>query len=67
MNSREFFNLVSLMRNAQRNYFALRKTGDKLVISQALQQSLDLERRVDAEIARVNDILSRQGNGQQGT
>lgn len=51
MNAKEFFNLVSQMRQAQREYF---KTRNNTV----LQQSKDLENLVDKEIDRVNRITS---------
>lgn len=50
MDSKTFFQLVEQMRKAQRNYFASRS-------SFWLQQSKLLEKEVDAEIDRVNDIL----------
>ncbi len=58
MNARQFFDLVAEMRNAQRNYFALRKAGaDQIEMRQALQYSLGLENQVDREISRVQAIL----------
>ena len=57
MKPREFFDLVAEMRKAQQNYFALRNCPDKVVKKQALQYSIDLERKVDAEITRVNEVL----------
>ncbi len=57
MKPREFFNLVEEMRNAQQSYFAVRKFGDQIAIKQALQYSIELERRVDDEIIRVKEIL----------
>lgn len=50
MDSKTFFKLVEQMRKAQRNYFDSRS-------SFWLQQSKLLEKEVDAEIDRVNDIL----------
>ena len=50
MNAREFFELVSKMRKAQKDYFATR-TND------ALSKSKQLEREVDAEIKRVDTII----------
>ena len=48
------------MREAQNNYFALRKSGaDQTTVRQALQYSLGLENQVDREISRVKDILKR--------
>lgn len=46
MNSRTFFEKVSLMREAQKDYFRTRT-------QQALQQSKALEAEIDREISRV--------------
>lgn len=54
MNAREFFDLVSKMRQAQTSFFKTKAPG-------TLQESKRLERLVDAEIKRVNGIL----NGEQ--
>lgn len=51
--AKAFFDLVSDMRKAQKEYFKTRS-------SQALTKSKDLERKVDAEIDRANDIYQRQ-------
>lgn len=51
MNPKEFFTLVSQMRQAQKEYFKTRNTG-------VLQQSKALERQVDAEIDRVKRITT---------
>ena len=51
--AKAFFDLVSYMRKAQKEYFKTRS-------SQALTKSKDLERQVDAEIDRANDIYQRQ-------
>ena len=50
MKAKEFFDLVSKMREAQKEYY---KTRDKAV----LNRSISLEKSVDSEIARVNEIL----------
>lgn len=64
MNAREFFNLVSAMRAAQRAYFRARKTKkDKEKVFDYLSQSMELEKRVDDEINRVENILNKQNNG----
>ena len=60
MNAREFFDLVAEMRQAQKNYFAIRKSDDAVAKKQSLQRSIELEAQVDGEILRVNDILRRQ-------
>ncbi len=65
MNARQFFDLVSEMRSAQKEYFALRKGGaDQTTLRQALQYSLGLENQVDREISRVDEILKRQSMNQ---
>lgn len=51
MTSREFFYLVSNMRSAQIEYF---KTRDRAVFRAARR----LENEVDAEIARVKEIVA---------
>lgn len=61
MNAREFFDLVSEMRSAQKEYFALRKQkADQTTVREALRYSLDLESKVDKEIERVQEILTRE-------
>ncbi len=58
MKAKEFFDLVSEMRKAQKKYFALRRTGaDRATCDAAKDYSIGIERKVDAEIKRVNDIL----------
>lgn len=52
MNAREFFNKVSEMREAQKEYFRYRATI-------ALNKSKRLEREIDAEIERVKAIEGR--------
>lgn len=61
MNAREFFFLVSNMRQAQNTYFKTRDQRD-------LRAARRLEGEVDAEIRRVKDILEDQAyeiSGQQ--
>lgn len=53
MNAREFFYLVSQMRQAQRDYFASRAQID-------LRRARKLETEVDLEIRRVKDIISQR-------
>lgn len=53
MTARQFFDLVAALRASQKEYF---KTRSK----EALQQSLQLEKRVDDEITRVKNILENQ-------
>ena len=49
MNAREFYNTVKSMREAQRNYFKFRT-------KQFLDESKRLEKTIDAEIKRVEQI-----------
>jgi hypothetical protein len=49
MNAKEFFSLVTEMRNAQKTYFRNRTTDN-------LKHSKDLERQVDNEIRRVERL-----------
>ena len=51
MTAKEFFMLVSQMRQAQKEYF---KTRNQTV----LQQSKALEKQVDAEIERVRKLTT---------
>lgn len=53
MNSRDFFDKVTLMRRLQQEYF---KTRSKSV----LEQCKVVEKEVDVEIKRVNAILGNQ-------
>ena len=55
MDAKAFFDLVSRMRTMQKEYF---KTHSK----SSLEQSKTLEKRVDAEIERVNKILEERTN-----
>ena len=50
MDAKSFFMLVREMRTAQKEYFRLRS-------HEALTKSMELERKVDTEIHRVEDIL----------
>ena len=51
MTAKEFFSLVSDMREKQKEYFRTRSTS-------VLNESKALERLVDAEIRRVNAIIN---------
>lgn len=50
MNALDFFNLVTKMRDKQKEYFRTRS-------SSVLQESKRLEKQVDDEIQRVNGII----------
>ena len=51
MTAKEFFDLVSDMRLKQKEYFRTRSTS-------VLNESKALERLVDTEIRRVNEIMN---------
>ena len=51
MKPKEFFDKVAEMRSAQKEYFRTRSP-------QALSESKRLEREIDAEIKRVNDMMN---------
>lgn len=53
MNSRQFFDRVVMLRKFQKEYFATRSKD-------SLRQSIALEKEIDAEIERVQVILSAQ-------
>lgn len=55
MTPREFFDKVSRMRAAQKEYFRT-KSG------RALNESKQLEREIDAEIERVNRVMAERRN-----
>ena len=55
MTGRQFFDLVSRLRDSQKEYF---RTRNKTALSQAKE----LEKEVDAEIDRVNKIIYKNGN-----
>ena len=50
MNAYDFFNLVTKMRDKQKEYLRTRSAS-------ALQESKRLEKQVDEEIQRVNGII----------
>lgn len=58
MNAKEFYNLVVKMRKAQRDYFRTRS-------QRSLNESKQLEKLVDAEIKRVEQIQQQQAAKQQ--
>lgn len=55
MSPREFFDKVSLMRKAQKEYFRTRS-------SRALTDSRRLEKEIDAEIERANKVMTERLN-----
>ena len=58
MDARQFYSLVVKMRKAQRDYF---RTRTQL----SLNESKQLEKLVDAEIKRVEQIQQQQADYQQ--
>ena len=65
MNAKQFFDLVTEMRSAQKEYYTLRKEGaDQTTLKEALRYSIGLEGQVDREISRVNEIMKRQSSNQ---
>ena len=50
MTARDFFDLVARMRDKQKEYFRTRSGS-------VLQESKQLEKQVDEEIKRVNEII----------
>ena len=50
MTARDFFNLVARMRANQKEYFRTRSAS-------VLQESKRLEKQVDDEIQRVNELI----------
>lgn len=59
MKPKEFFDKVSELREAQKEYFKTRSNA-------ALNRSKALEKEIDDEIARVNTILSKRTQPVQG-
>ena len=55
MDAKSFFDKVSRMRKAQKEYFRT-KSG------RALNESKQLEREIDAEIERVNIVMAERQN-----
>jgi hypothetical protein len=55
MSPKEFFDKVSRMRKAQKEYFRT-KSG------RALNESKKLENEIDAEIERVNKVIEKKQN-----
>lgn len=57
MTAKEFFDLVSEMRIAQKNYFAARYRKEPFEVCDNLKRiSKDIEKKIDAEIERVNKL-----------
>ena len=53
MNAKQFFDRVTIMRKYQKEYFRTRSQA-------ALKLSKALEFEIDAEIARVNTLISKE-------
>lgn len=59
MNAKEFYDTVVKMRKAQRDYFRTRS-------QRSLNESKQLEKLVDTEIKRVEEVLKKQAEQAQG-
>ena len=59
MKPKEFFDKVSELREAQKEYFKTRSNA-------ALNRSKALEKEIDAEISRVNAVMSKRPHPVQG-
>lgn len=55
MTPKEFFDKVSRMRKAQKDYFRTRS-------GRALNDSKQLEQEIDAEIERVSKVMEEKNN-----
>lgn len=53
MNSRQFFDCVVQLRRFQKEYFATRSR-------ESLQQAMAVEKEIDNEIARVQQIIAQK-------
>ena len=53
MNAKQFFDRVTIMRKYQKEYFRTRSQA-------ALRLSKAVENEIDAEIARVNALISKE-------
>lgn len=58
MNAREFFDVVSQMREAQKSYFRTRSKS-------SLEKSKELEKKVEDEIRRVTSLFPNIEKGGQ--
>ena len=59
MTAKQFFDLVSEMRQAQKNYFSARYRKEPFEVCDNLKKiSKDIERQIDAEIERVNKLTT---------
>lgn len=73
MNAREFFYLVSQMRQAQRDYFQTReqyilkvcKMYEKQVDDEIARTKAMIQRETDEELAKVREILSRKDEDEE--
>ena len=58
MNSREFYQLVKMMRYAQKQFFS---TKDSIEKKGWLATSKGYEKKIDDEIERVDKIIKQKG------
>lgn len=67
MDSKSFFRKVEQMRNAQRQFFELQKIKNKTteqnkLYGKLLREAIALEKVIDDEIARVNQVIKNREN-----
>lgn len=60
MNSREFYDLVVAMRKAQKEFYATKGQDWISVRKPICDKAIELEKKCDAEISRVNAILDKR-------
>lgn len=67
MDAKSFFRTVEQMRNAQRQFFELQKIKNKTteqnkLYGKFLKEAIALEKIIDDEIARVNQVIKNREN-----
>lgn len=67
MDAKNFFRTVEQMRNAQRQFFELQKIKNKTteqnkLYGKFLKEAIALEKVIDDEIARVNQVIKNKEN-----
>lgn len=67
MDAKSFFRTVEQMRNAQRQFFELQKIKNKTteqnkLYGKFLKEAIALEKVIDDEIARVNQVIKNREN-----
>lgn len=67
MDAKSFFRTVEQMRNAQRHFFELQKIKNKTteqnkLYGKFLKEAIALEKIIDDEIERVNQVIKNREN-----